>query len=169
MRAFRPSLVRALRWLATLAERSCQLSIVAMAGLVLVQVVLRYVFRAPLIWVEEAAIFLMIWMTFVGAGVALRRGAHVAMTVLRDRFAARLSRLILLVSHLAVLAFLLIVLWQAWILAMSVEGQRSPALGVPMVWPYLIIPLGAGFMITQVVAIMLDSRAPRPPAEGRAE
>lgn len=155
MGAFRSRFLQILGTLERVAERSCQLSVVMMAGLVLLQVVLRYVFRAPLMWVEEASIFLMIWMTFLGAGVALRRGAHVALTLLLQRLPAKISRTLFVASCIIVLGFLFIVAWQGWLLAMSVD-ERSPALSVPMFWPYLIIPLGSGFMISQVVAMLLE-------------
>ncbi len=150
------SLLPALQGLEVVAEWSCRGAIVVMAGLVLLQVVLRYVFLAPLMWVEEASIFLMIWMTFVGAGIALRRGSHVAMTMLCDRLPSTWSRIVSAVSTLFILAFLLVVIWQGWLLSMFVQNQPSPALRIPMMWPYLIIPLGAAFMIIQVVAMILS-------------
>lgn len=145
-----------LRGLERVAGGSCQLAVSLMTGLVLVQVFLRYVFHAPLAWVEEATIFLMIWMTFIGSGIALRRGSHVAMTLLLERFPPRMARWMLCLSQLAMFVFLLVVTWQGLFLAMSVEGQRSPALGIPMTWPYLTIPIGAGFMAIQLVAAILE-------------
>ena len=155
MKRLQRSLLLAARDLEVVAEWSCRGAIVVMAGLVLLQVVLRYVFRAPLMWVEEGSIFLMIWMTFVGAGIALRRGNHVAMTILCDRLPGAWSRAVSAVSSLLILAFLLVVAWQGWLLSVAVQHQPSPALRIPMMWPYLIIPLGAAFMTIQVVAMLL--------------
>lgn len=141
------------------ASVSCQVAIALMTAMVAVQVVLRYIFRAPIPWVEEASVFLMIWMTFVGAGVALRSGAHIAMTSLRDRLPHRLSRALVMMSNVVMLAFLVLVVWEGTLLVFLAEGQRSPALGVPMSWPYLTMPLGAAFMVSQLIAAMLE----RPP------
>lgn len=141
------------------AEVSCQLAIALMTGMVMVQVVLRYVFRAPIPWVEEASVFLMIWMTFIGAGVALRSGSHIAMTLLRDRLPNWISRFLVVSSHLVVLAFLLLLIWEGSFLVLLAEGQRSPALAIPMAWPYLTMPVGGVFMVSQVVAAMLETRS----------
>jgi TRAP-type C4-dicarboxylate transport system permease small subunit len=127
-----------------------------MAVLVLMQVMLRYGFKSPLVWVEEVSIFLMIWMTFVGAGVALRRGGHVAMTILIERMPLWLARALWHVSQAAILAFVVILAWQGWLLALAVERQRSPALELSMLWPYMVMPLGAAFIASQIVAATLD-------------
>ena len=161
MSIFRASMMRALNVLAWAAEQSCLLAVLVMTGLTLIQVVLRYIFRMPLVWTEEASVFLMIWMAFVGAGVAMRRGAHIAMTLLVERFPPGLSRSFLTLSRLLMLAFLAVVAWQGWLLAMSVGGQRSPALAIPMTWPYLTMPIGAVFMGSQLIAVMLESTGPK--------
>jgi TRAP-type C4-dicarboxylate transport system permease small subunit len=157
MSGLRASMMRGLNVLARAAEQSCFLAVIVMTGLTLIQVVLRYIFRMPLVWTEEASVFLMIWMAFVGAGVAMRRGAHIAMTVLVERFPPGVTRGFIALSRLLMLAFLAVVAWQGWLLAMSVGGQRSPALAIPMTWPYLTMPFGAAFMGLQLIAVMLES------------
>lgn len=169
MGALRLHLLYALKLIELTGEGSCFLAVAVMTGLVLVQVILRYVFRAPLVWTEEASIFLMIWMAFVGTGVAARRGSHIAMTLLVEHLPTRLSRALIFFSQLAVLAFLLLVVWQGWLLAKSAEGVRSPALGMPMKWPYLTIPLGACFMASQLLATMLDPMPSQKSSAGEVE
>jgi TRAP-type C4-dicarboxylate transport system permease small subunit len=158
--ALRLRLLDFLRVIEKGANVSCQVAVALMTCMVAVQVVLRYVFRAPIPWVEEATVFLMIWMTFIGAGVALRSGAHIAMTILRERLPAQISRFLAIFSHIVILAFLLLLIWEGSLLVVLAEGQRSPALGIPMQWPYLTMPLGACFMVTQLVAVMLERKAP---------
>lgn len=138
------------------AKRSCQAAAVVMATIVLAQVVLRYVFRAPFVWAEEASVFLMIWIAFVGAGLALREGAHIAMNLLPARLPRVWSRTLLAVSGVAMIGFLAVVLWQGALLAVFVGDQPSPALRLPMIWPYAIMPLGAAFMIVEVAAALVD-------------
>ncbi len=160
--SFWERVIRVLRVLEWAGEASCLAAVAIMTALTLIQVVLRYIFRSPLIWVEEATVFLMIWMTFVGAGVAVRRGSHIAMTLLLDRMPAWVARPALLISKLTVMSFLLVVAWQGWQLAMSVGGQRSPALALPMMVPYLTMPFGAAFMISQLLATILDPQDSAP-------
>lgn len=158
-------LLRCLLLLDRFADLTCRLAISAMTLLVLVQVVLRYVVRAPLSWVEEATVFLMIWVTFIGAGRALRLGEHIAMTLARDRLPKRFVDTLRALSHLAILSFVALLAYHGWRLALSAEGQRSPALAIPMAWPYFIIPLGALFMFTQQIAVIIESSTSRPADE----
>lgn len=160
--ALRSRVLGFLRKVERCANVSCQVAVALMTFMVAVQVVLRYVFRAPIPWVEEATIFLMIWMTFIGAGVALRSGAHIAMTILRDRLPTKISRIFVIISYIVVLAFLLLLIWEGSLLVVLAEGQRSPALGVPMAWPYLMMPLGAAFMVSQLLALMLQREQSAP-------
>ena len=61
-------------------------AIAVMFAAVVLQVVSRYVAKMPFPWVEELARYLMIWVGFLGCGIAARRGAHVSITFLADRF-----------------------------------------------------------------------------------
>lgn len=135
-------------------------AVVAMTGLVLVQVVLRYVFNVPLVWVEEMTVFLMIWMAFMGAAIGVRRGAHIAMTLVVDRLPLRLAKALFYLTTFAIIAFSAVVVWQGVLLAFSVGNQRSAALGLPMTIPYLIVPLGALLIILQACANVVDPPQP---------
>ena len=64
----------------------------AMAVLVFANVVSRYVFNYSFIWVEELSRYMMIWVGFLGAGLVLRVGAHIAVDVLPGPAAARAPR-----------------------------------------------------------------------------
>ena len=57
----------------------------------------RYVFRAPLIWSDELASILFLWLTMLGAVLALHRGTHMRLTA----FTARLPRWVPLLSALS--------------------------------------------------------------------
>ena len=56
-------------------------------------VVSRYAFGHPLVWVEELAAILFLWLVSLGAVIALRRGEHMRMTVLVGRVGPRWRRL----------------------------------------------------------------------------
>jgi TRAP-type C4-dicarboxylate transport system permease small subunit len=98
----------------------------------------------------------MIWVTFIGSGIAIRRKGHIAMTLVADRLPASVARLVLAASNLAIVAFLTVVAWQGFRLAAFVFDQPSPAMRISMTWAYLAIPVGSLFMIGQVLATMLE-------------
>jgi hypothetical protein len=56
----------------------------AMALLVFANVVARYVFNHSFTWAEELSRYMMVWVGFLGAGLVLRVGAHIAVDVVQD-------------------------------------------------------------------------------------
>jgi TRAP-type C4-dicarboxylate transport system permease small subunit len=122
-----------------------------MSVVILVQVFLRYVVKSSLPWSEELARYLMVWIGLMGASLALQEGRHIEVTLLLDRV-PRLARKVLTgIALLGVLGFLWLILQQGLVLANNIWMQRSPAMNLPMVVPYAAIPIGAVFMMIQVL------------------
>ena len=63
-----------------------------MTTLVFINVIARYLFNFSIIWAEEISQYLMIWIAYLGAGLALREGRHVALELLHDRLTPVLTR-----------------------------------------------------------------------------
>ena len=66
----------------TLAEAAGAGLVVAEICILFAGVVSRYVFDSPLMWTDEAANFLFLWLSMLGAVVALRRNEHMRLTTL---------------------------------------------------------------------------------------
>src|SRR5580692_2562598 len=73
-------------------------------------VVARYVFDAPLVWSDELASTLFLWLAMLGAVVALRRGEHMRMTAI-GVLAAPTRAVLDSFATAAGLAFLLLIMW----------------------------------------------------------
>ncbi|CAN0593375.1 unnamed protein product, partial [Laminaria digitata] len=66
------------RWITTgLDEFFLRLSLIGFIVLALLQIIMRYGLNAPLQWTEEVAVFVLLWLTYIGAWVLLRDNAHV--------------------------------------------------------------------------------------------
>jgi C4-dicarboxylate transporter DctQ subunit len=98
-------------------------------------------------WIDEATRFLLVWMVFLGLGVALAQGRHVAMSVLLDRMPPLLRRGVGRMIDLVGLAFSLYVVWIGIDITGQVlaSGQRSPTLGITTAILYATLP--AGFLL----------------------
>lgn len=79
------------------------LALVVIIGL---QVLYRYVLNDSLTWTDEAARLVLVWMTFVGGGLASFRGVHLRLDLLAERLGKAGHRLASLVVAAFVLAFL---------------------------------------------------------------
>ena len=59
----------------------------AMAAVVNLQIVARYVFDKPFIWPEEVSRLILVWIAFVGAAALVRRGGDIAVETFIDMLA----------------------------------------------------------------------------------
>ena len=64
----------------------------AMAVLVIANVFSRYVLNHSIVWVEELTRYMMVWVAFLGSGLVLRYGAHVAVDSFQDLLPPRIAR-----------------------------------------------------------------------------
>lgn len=119
------------------------LMMAVMATLVFVNVVTRYVFNFSIIWAEEVSQYLMIWIAYLGAGLALREGRHVAVEMLQDRLPTALGRRLRMAVGGLVLIFLGVVTVLGFQFAAFVWGQETPVLNISLGIPSLAIPIGA--------------------------
>ncbi len=114
-----------------------------MTTLVFVNVVTRYVFNFSIIWAEEVSQYLMIWIAYLAAGLALREGRHVALEILHDHLPAPLSRRVRVAVGVLVLAFLGMVTVLGFQFALFVWDQETPVLNISLGIPCLAIPIGS--------------------------
>ncbi len=122
-----------------------------MALLVFVNVVTRYVFNFSIIWVEELTQYQMIWITYLGAGLALREGRHVAVEVFQDMLPPPLRRHVRYFVALAMLAFLVTLAVLGFRIAQFTWNQETPVMNIPTGIPYLGVPIGALVMALHLV------------------
>src|SRR5512137_3218970 len=113
-----------------------------MATLVFVNVIARYVFNFSIIWAEEVSQYLMIWIAYLGAGLALREGRHVAVEMLQDRLPTALGRRLRMAVGGLVLIFLGVVTVLGFQFAVFVWSQKTPVLNISLGIPSLAIPIG---------------------------
>jgi TRAP-type C4-dicarboxylate transport system permease small subunit len=132
----------------------------AMSVIVLLQVFFRFVIYIPFPWSEESARYLMIWMGMVGAAAAMRYGRHIGVTVLIERLPPRVYRFLSPFTDLAMVAFLVVMAREGFRLAVENAVQYSPAMNLPMLVPYLAIPIGAALMILEITASQLQEFFP---------
>src|ERR1700746_3735706 len=110
-----PSLVAKIeRSAGALVEIPAALLVVAEIVILFAGVVARYGLRQPLIWSDELASILFLWLAMRGAAVAFRRSEHMRMTAVVGSAGPRLRVYLDVVATCAALAFLLMIAWPAY-------------------------------------------------------
>lgn len=128
-----------------------------MSVLALVQVIIRYVFFYSLIGLEECTRYFMIWMTLIGAGLAVDRQDHIRIDIapllLKSRFNIDIQPLI----NLVLLGFGVFFLVESWnILLATIEyEQQTPAMRLPMGVAYLCLFLSSILIIFHALVRIL--------------
>ena len=107
----------------------------------------RYVLNATPTWVEQAALLLVVWITFLGAAVGVRHGSHLSVDFIRDAAPRRVRRAALVFCTLALLFFGILLAWQGYVMYERTARRMIPLLGVSEGWRAVPVSLG-GALIT---------------------
>src|SRR5215813_9932692 len=111
----RPSPVAVLEAiLGWLVEIPAAILVVAEIVILFAGVVARYGLHQPLIWSDELASILFLWLAMLGAAVAFRRSEHMRMTAIVASARPAMRAYLDLVATAAALAFLLLIAWPAY-------------------------------------------------------
>ena len=106
-----------------------------MVVVILAQVFFRYVLNNALPWPDEAARFLMLWMTGLVAPLGYRHGAFVAIEMAVDALKGRAARLMIVVLLLISTSVLLVAIGYGWGHTMGFGGNfESSSLRLPFSW-----------------------------------
>nr|WP_315593729.1 TRAP transporter large permease subunit [uncultured Cupriavidus sp.] len=110
-------------------------------------VVCRYVFHQPLIWSDELASILFLWLAMLGSVIALRRGTHMRMTALVDIASPSRRAFLDVLAIVAAGAFLLMVVEPAFEFAAEEVIVTTPSLGLSNAWRAAALPCGVVLMV----------------------
>ena len=109
------------RWamaLSTAVLRTERAALTVLMGLLVLLILLNVVTRysgTPIYWVDEAAVFTMVWLTFVGASVMTRLRMDFAVGLVSDHLPPGGAKVLKVIATLGVLVFALALLWMCWV------------------------------------------------------
>ncbi|MDF1790098.1 MAG: TRAP transporter small permease [Verrucomicrobiales bacterium] len=137
------ALVRVLEWL----------TIVLFAALVLDVlwgIVSRYVLGTQSRWTEELAIYLLVWVSLLGATLAFRDRAHLGVDYFVGKLDPSARRLATIIAEVAVILFASFGLVYGGYMLVSEtlrSGQLTPAMGWKIGYFYSVVPLSGLFIV----------------------
>jgi len=142
------------------SERIVQHTLVGMVGvmtvIIIIQVFMRYLFLYSLSWSEEVARYLMIWVSFLGASLALKYGFHIGVEFIINRIPEEIRGWVNLMAKIGILIFLIYFTIGGFRVSWAVRDQDSPALLFSMAYAYLAAPVGGLFMIIQLLNLLVE-------------
>ena len=136
----------------TAIEVVAALLVVAEIVILFAGVVSRYVFHQPLLWSDELASILFLWLAMLGAVVALRRDEHMRMTAIVGMVSPRVRAFLDVLAVAAALAFLVLIVYPAYEFAHDEAAITTPALEISNAWRASALPIGSALML--IIALM---------------
>ena len=133
--------------LGTLVEIPAALLVLAEVVVLLMGVTSRYVLHQPLVWSDELASILFLWLAMLGSIIAFQRGEHMRMTAIVGKLEPRGRALLDLVAIAAGIAFLAFVVHPAYEYAQDEVSVTTPAMGIANSWRAAALPIGLGLML----------------------
>ncbi len=130
------------------------ITLAAMSVIVFANVALRYLASYSFVWAEELARYLMIWMTFLGAGLVLRFGGHIGINSLHHILPRRLGQFLRVGLALLMIVFFAAMAWRGLDYMQVAQYQSTPALGLPFSYVYAVFPVGFGLLIVHLLLII---------------
>jgi TRAP-type transport system small permease protein len=124
-----------------------------MAVLVIANVFMRYVFNNSIVWAEELSRYMMVWVGFVGAGLVLRLGAHIAVDVFQDLLPRRVAQATRVLVWFTLAGVFATMAWLGLRYVSFAWGQETPVLNWNFGLVYVAVPLGALLMLLNLVFI----------------
>ncbi|WP_111414802.1 TRAP transporter small permease [Billgrantia lactosivorans] len=138
--------------------------LLVMTVLILWQVFARFVIGKPLYFSDEIARFAMLWLTFVGAGYAYRKGTLISVDIVLEYAGRKLACLLRVAIILSSALFAVVMVKYGLELLERVSHQTAPSTRISMMWPYLAVPVGGIVIIVNSVALLIDEALGTPPS-----
>lgn len=132
------------------AEWILALCLLAMVVMVFGNVVLRYGFNSGITISEEMSRFVFVWMTFIGAVVAMREGSHLGIDTLISRLSRTGKKICLAISEILMLGCCVLLFLGTWMQHEVNATNLAPVTGLNMIWVYgigYVTSVGIGLLI----------------------
>ena len=136
--------------------------LLVIVAIVFWQVFGRYVLNSSPTWTESMALVLVLYVTLIGAAVGVRDAGHIGMESLLVLAPERIRNRIELLIHVLVIVFGAAMIYNGWLLGMSVASYKIPNLGVTEALRYIPLVISGvliiSFSIEHVMALVQNKK-----------
>jgi TRAP-type transport system small permease protein len=139
-----------------LIEAAAVLVTLAMLSVVVLGVIFRAA-NSPLVWSDELAQYLLVWLGFLGWMLASRRRNHIRIMVFIDKLPDTARRAVEVVLQFAIIVFASVLMWQARSLIARNIDIEAVTLPFPSAMLYMLLPVLALVLIVQAMAEIADA------------
>ena len=127
---------------------------IAIGFIVSYEVITRYIFNSPTLWVNEVSRFLQIWATYLALTYSFHKKDFIRITVIYDKLNESGKKVLDFISFIFILIFSSFVVYYGWLIAydsLKVGRTSSTILDVPSFLTEFAIPLCFAFLVLRVI------------------
>lgn len=128
-------------------------------------VIMRYFFKAAPVWGDELCRFCLVWLTFYGGTVALKKRSLANMTLLVNCFPPKVRKWLgIFVGICCVVLLAFFTKWSLQLtLSRSVTIQKTPAMQIPLPIVYSCMPISLALMTLQQAWLVIHDMIDKEP------
>lgn len=127
--------------------------VVCFVLLITVNVAMRYIGGRPLIFAEEIAAVMLVWLAFISVSISIHGKRQIGISILVDILSPQSQRIIQKLVSLLLIAILVVLLWKscAWVFSLNSSFERVITINMPK-WPlFIVLPI---FCLTSLIHII---------------
>ncbi|MBV1759479.1 MAG: TRAP transporter small permease [Dethiosulfatibacter sp.] len=136
--------MKVIKWMDENLEKGiCTILLTTMTIIISMQLILRWTGQ-KLDWTEEIARYCFVWLVYIACSYGVKRRAHIKVDAVMLLFRGKGKMAIKIISNALFFVFAAVVSYQGVLLLkkLSLSGQVSPAVQIPMVIPYASYTVG---------------------------
>ncbi len=146
--------------------------VAALIGVILVsvtvQVISRVVGIAFFVWLDEAIRISVLWVTFLGSAVAIRRKSHFVIDLIVELLPSGMQKVMRVGIQVGILVAVLLLVFTGWQLSEIALNRVYPITRIRQTWGFSAVPVGAVFMLVFLLEGWLVAPKSAPPPEATA-
>lgn len=127
-----------------------------MIGVLCLQVLSRTFIGHSITWSEELSRFIMIYIVFIGASLALRNQQLIAIEFITEKVKFKTRKIMKVIINIIGIIFFGIIFLQGLDVVARVQDQVSAALQISMSYVYMALPIGAVLLTMNALAVIIE-------------
>ncbi|MFW6016573.1 MAG: TRAP transporter small permease [bacterium] len=125
-----------------------------MTLVVFISVIYRYILLSPIRWSGEVSRILFIWISMIGATLALRKKSHAAVEIFLKKFPSKIQSIIYVIVRILIVLTIILLIYYGYELTITAGRSVTPSLRISESYVFAAIPFSAIFMIFFYIEII---------------
>jgi len=125
--------------------------LLVMAVIMASNVFCRFVLKFSIYWADELAQSLLVWLTFLGAALAIREGSHYSFDAIEKSLKGVTLKIFKIFGCVIIFMIVAVILYWSTIVSVGIRIWIMPAMGISRALVYVACPVGCVFILIYTI------------------